>query len=206
MKPIKSTKLKRISGILTIGLGGALCITAVWIILLIISLIKGTSFPLPDAFPVNILMTHSRTLVNSAKDIYIGDISGNLLFFKPPVILTIYSGLYTIVIWSCVSYVIFQMLKIINSMISGDPFEKLNGKRLRIIARFFIAAPVLIQLASYIIINSILHTVDIENIKVSAQLFNSTVFISMFAGVLLYVLSETLRAGTEIKEENELTV
>jgi len=140
------------------------------------------------------------------KDIYVSNINGQLVFFKPSIWINLFPGLYTIIEWGSISYVIYLMLKIINSIIKGNPFDKLNANRLRIIAILFITVPVILQIASNIVVSNLITSINIENVKLSAQPFTGELYISVFVGILLIALSETLRIGTWIKEENEFTI
>ena len=107
MKPLKESKIKFIYGSLSTALGGALSITLVWVVLLLIFLIKGTPMPTFDGFPVRLLIANNHILANQAKDIYLMELSGKLMFINPSIWLQLYSGFYTIIIFACASYIIY---------------------------------------------------------------------------------------------------
>ena len=206
MKLKKSSEIEFIYSILSISYGAAIAATFVWVFLTIYFIIRGTHLASPYGLSVNILMTHNQILSDLSKNVYLSSLSGKLLIFNPSIMIQLYSGLYTIVIWGCISYILFLIRKIIWSVKNGNPFEKNNSKRLKTIAIIFIAAPWILQFSSSLIVSSLIKTINFENVTLYTGSINEIVYIGAFTGILLYVLAEALRIGTEIKEESELTV
>lgn len=170
------------------------------------SLIKGNPMLPSDAFPVNIVITNTHNFVNNTKDIYVGDLSGQLFFVNPSIGLQMYSLFYTIIFWLSLSYIIFLMMKLVRTVMKGNPFVKENGKRLRIIALIFIFVPMILDAWRIRIISSILPLIKIENIRLMSYSSEEILHISLVVGLFFIVLSEVFRIGTSLKEENELTV
>ncbi|MCL5029051.1 MAG: DUF2975 domain-containing protein [Bacteroidetes bacterium] len=197
---------KKTYGILSIVLGMTLAMFTVQVVLFILSLIKGESIPSPFAFPVNIFMTNNHYFANEAKDIYLGEISGQVLFFKPSLALQLYSGVYTIIIWAAVSYIVFLIRKIIRTVIDGNPFTNKNGIRLKTAGAVVILVPIILWLSRLLIASSIISSIKIENVKLAATGLADITYLCIGAGMFLIVLSEVFRIGTSLKEENELTV
>ncbi len=197
---------KNLYGVLSVILGITLALFTVQVVLFITSIIKGDPLPSSYAFPVNIFMTNNHYLSNGAKDIYVGNISGQILFFNPSILLQLYSGFYAIIIWAAVSYIIFLIRKIIRSIIEGNPFIKENGMRLRRTGIVLILVNIVLWISRLLVANPAVTGIKIDNVKLSATGFSETFYISLGAGMFLIVLSEVFRIGTSLKEENELTV
>ena len=193
-------------GMLSIALGGTIAMLLVQIVLFIYCLIKGEPVLSPFAFPVNIFMINNHYFANDTKDIYLGNITGQVLFFKPSLALQIYAGVYTILIWAAVSYIVFLVRKIIRSVVDGNPFIKENGKRLRIAGAVVILVPIILWISRISIASQIITSINIENVKLAATGLTDITYLCIGAGMFLIVLSEVFRIGTSLKEENELTV
>ncbi len=197
---------KKTYDILSIALGLTLSLFTLQVVSFIYSLIKGEPMLSPFAFPVNIFIYNNHYFVNQSKDVYLGDISGLLLFFKPSLGLLLYEGFYTIIIWLAITYIIYLVRKIIRTLIDGNPFVKENGKRLRIAGVIVIIVPLLLWISRLLIASPIIASIKIENINLTTTGITDILYICIGVGLFLIVLSEVFRIGTSLKEENDLTV
>ena len=164
--------------ILTIGLSIVLIISAYWIVKFIYSLIINEPMLSPNAFPVSIFMTNNHYFANRVKDIYLGDISGQLLFLKPSLGLQLYSGFYTTIIWTTLSYIIYLLRKITWTTIKGNPFVKENGKRLRTVGILVVTIPFLLWFLRSFIDNPIISSIKIDNVKLMPASFKNLIVAS----------------------------
>ncbi|MFZ1080968.1 MAG: DUF2975 domain-containing protein [Candidatus Kryptoniota bacterium] len=192
--------------ILSVALGMTLTMLVVRTGLFAYALIKGVPIPSPETFPVDVFMANNHQIVNQSKDIYLVDLSGHLLFFKPPIGLQLYSGFYTIIIWGCLSLIIYLTRKIIQTTVKGNPFVKENGKRLRTIACMFLIVPLILKEWQNYLVSSVVPSIKIDDVTLVASNANEVVIISFAAGIFFLFLSEVFRIGTSVKDENELTV
>ena len=206
MKPIKKSGVFMLYSVLSIVFGATIILSLFWGGSFIYSLLAGKPMLTPDAFPVNIFMTNNHYLANHEGNVFLGDLSGQLLFLNPPIGLQIYSGLYTVIIWSVLSYIIFLMRKIIWTTMQGNPFIKDNGSRLRIIAILIINVPLVLNFMQSRIIYSLIQTIKIENVIITHSGNREMFYVFLGVGLFFLILSEVFRIGTSLKEENELTV
>jgi hypothetical protein len=197
---------KNIYGFLFLSLGTTLTLLALRTGLFAYSFIKGVPVVSPETFPVSVFMTDNHSLVNQGKDVYLCDLSGHILFFKPSIGLQLYSGFYTMIILGCLSLVIYLMQKIIRTTVKGNPFVKENGKRLRIIAFVFLIVPLILKIWQNHIVSSVISSIKIDNVSLIAGNSNGLILIGFIAGAFFGFLSEVFRIGASLKEENELTV
>lgn len=205
MKP--ATSLKIVFGVLQFILGLTVCTTISTLYDLIMLLIKGRPLNFLWGLSVNLFRTNNP-LVNYTQKIYIVDLSGSLLFFEPSLSVKLFSGIYPIIVWTCISYVIFLMTRIVKTTLHGSPFIMQNVKRLRIIGALIVLTPLVLHFSQYIFVSSLLHNVRIDNTSLSAYGLASMEIIDVIEGLglLFLVLSLVFRIGIKIKEENELTV
>ncbi|MDR3625509.1 MAG: hypothetical protein P4L45_01670, partial [Ignavibacteriaceae bacterium] len=162
MEKIRISRLKRFHGLLTIALGATITLFAAWLFTFFLFLIKGKPIPSIYGLPVDILMRNNRVLIDSSKQIYVGDIKGSILLFNPSNLIAIYSCLYTVFIWLCLSYIIYLMRKIIGTIIAGNPFVLQNRTRLRIIGGIFAAGPALLHFISQCFVSHLIPLIKIE--------------------------------------------
>lgn len=213
---MKESKMRRFRnpakntyGFLSVALGAAVTGFVALTGVFVFSLIQGVPLPSPDAFPVNI-MINNHYLANEAKDIYLCDLSGHLLFFKPSIGLQLCSGTFTIFISGCLAFVIYLLRKIVGTTVKGDPFVKENGRRLRIIGIMFIIVPLVLQAWQKYLVSSVISSVRIENVSLTTGSVTGSIIgilpISLTAGLFFLALSEVFRIGASLKEENEMTV
>lgn len=193
-------------GILSIFLGIALALFTVQVVIFLLSLLKGEPIPSPFGFPVHIFMINNHYFANDAKDIYLGDITGQVLFFKQSLALQIYSGVYTLIIWAAISYIVFLIRKIIRTVVEGNPFIKENGERLKIAGAVVVLVPTILWLSRIIIATRIISSIKIENVQLKVIGITDITYLCIGIGIFLIILSEVFRIGTSLKEENELTV
>ena len=193
-------------GILSIFLGIALALFTVQVVIFLLSLLKGEPIPSPFGFPVHIFMINNHYFANDAKDIYLGDITGQVLFFKQSFALQIYSGVYTLIIWAAISYIVFLIRKIIRTVVEGNPFIKENGERLKIAGAVVVLVPTILWLSRIIIATRIISSIKIENVQLKVIGITDITYLCIGIGIFLIILSEVFRIGTSLKEENELTV
>jgi len=205
MKLFKNPAVVSLS-FLSLAFGVTIAMSAIILVEFAFSFTKSVPVPSPDAFPVRIFMAPNHYLANQSKDIYLVDLSGRLLFFKPSIGLQLYSGFYKIIIWGCLSLIIYLTRNIIKATVKGDPFVKENLKRIRIIGAIFMIVPFALQAWRNYLISSLISTINVENVRLTASNSNEIVLISLAAGLFFLALSEVFRIGASLKEENELTV
>ncbi len=186
MKPIRNpAKFSR--GFLSVALGAALTMVLVSTGEFAYSFIKGVAVPSPNTFPVSISMANNHQLVNGSKDIYLVDLSGQVLFFKPPLSLQLYSGCYTIILWSCLALVIYLMRNIIQTTVDGNPFVTENGKRIRRIAFLLVLVPLALKTWQEYLLSAIVPSIKIDNVNLVASNGNELLVISITAGIFFLV-------------------
>ena len=92
--------------------------------------------------------------------------------------------------------------KSVSSLIAGDPFLKVNWKRLRIVALFamgYTGVDIFYKLLQSILLSQIYHRFLINN-PISIRLE------FLIIGLIILIVAEVFRIGTQMREEQSLTV
>jgi hypothetical protein len=106
-----------------------------------------------------------------------------------------------------VVYCIILLRKIVNTVITGDPFIPQNGKRLRIISLIVIFLPLIIQLIVWFVTKHAISKLQFPNWGIRFDFLDNSSLITYIAiGIFVFIVSEVFRIGNSLKEEQELTV
>jgi hypothetical protein len=206
MKPIKTFNIKGIYNYLLF-----ISIFTAFMVLfslfeLIMLLTRGRPLTFLWGLTVNLFPTDFNTFASYPDKIRINNISGSVLFYEPSFGINLYSGLYNLVIWLLIAYILYLLLKIIRTTLNGNPFVMQNVIRLRIIGFIIMVAPSALHSISTFFVNHFIQNIKMENIKLSASDGGPTTVIGIFVGLIFIALQEVFRTGIKLKEENELTV
>ena len=205
MKSIKTANIKGIYYFLLIILIVIVFMALFSVFELIMLLLRGKPLTFLWGLTVNLLPTDFNTFAIYPDKMRIYNVSGSLLFYDPSLGIKIYSGMYNVVIWVFIAYILYLLLKIVRTTLDGNPFVMINVVRLRIISLVIMLTPLTLQSISNFFLNSFIGTIKMENIKLSAS-GGPMPLIGIFIGLIFAVLQEVFRTGIKLKEENELTV
>jgi hypothetical protein len=191
-------------------------------ILYVIVVIAGVAFvglgayyliaPDPEGFevdaPVSLRLDGSAFRITSAKlgveQSIIDDVTGMVRFNVPlrPLIV-MYLALGTVMA-AVVVFVLLCLRRIFASLVAGYPFTLDNARRIRWIAVIVLCGEVAVKLVEFFTQRYIRSNFEAEGLTLNADfaLDLSTIFV----GLVLLVLSELFRIGSELQREKELTV
>lgn len=160
-----------------------------------------------SGIPVFMNFTNKAVIHDIATTSYITNGIGSLTLQPSSYKLELYFSAYNLVLNFSILISLFLLIKIIRSVLQGNPFHRNNGKRLKIISAIAILIPVLLQYSADIAINNAIKSLSFTNITLHSEILGrSTLIVCILSGVLFFVISEVFRVGTSLKEENELTV
>ncbi|MCY6484709.1 DUF2975 domain-containing protein [Clostridium aestuarii] len=104
----------------------------------------------------------------------------------------------------CLIHILFNLKKIVNSLVAVNPFVRSNAKSLKTISIecFIIAGCYLLNF----FINPNWGKLKLVVIDVKGIHTDFAFFIFFFAGCFILILSKVFEQAVEVKEENELTI
>jgi hypothetical protein len=158
--------------------------------------------------PVSFRLDENAFSITSAKlgveRSIIDDVTGMAKFNVPlrPLIL-MYLALVTVMA-VVVVFVLLCLRRIFASLVEGYPFTLDNARRIRWIAVIVLCGEIVIKLVEFFTQRYIRSNFEAEGLTLNADfaLDLSTIFV----GLVLLVLSELFRIGSELQREKELTV
>jgi hypothetical protein len=205
-KQTKYPGLKVIYSILSFFWGSVLTLLILWTGLFLYSVLIAKEYmPIMWGLTANLNLQTLGVATKLTENIWLSTTESSIIIFNPSFGLSLYSYLYMLIIAGAFGYVILITRKIISSILDGSPFKKINSVRLRIIGIILIAVPIVLQIVSHIVLNSIniMGAKGINSFSSSYSAYASTGFIF---GLLFLVISEVFRIGVLMKEEQDLTV
>ena len=137
-------------------------------------------------------------------------IEGTMLFkFNPQTSegIMIKPVLQALFMWICVSslmlsVVLFEVKRIMKTVVKDNPFEKGNSKNLTVIAAVLIAGSLIVPIFEGRIAWTIIQTLQIANIGIGYSL-NGTL---LAAGILILILAGVFQYGNYLQEEVDSTL
>ncbi len=206
MKTRKNLAAKIIYSSLSLTWGMSLALLVANLIMYIISLF--TSFPFPSIyqFTVNVSSNKQDILFKTANQFFVGSKSYSFLIQSASRGIMFLADLCNFIVLAALAYFIFLTRKIIITVINGNPFINENGIRIKILSGILVAVPIILDVISRIVANSIIQNVKSANFTMNPEGIGMVRDVLIFIGLFLFVLSEVFRIGTSLKEENELTV
>lgn len=160
-----------------------------------------------SSVPVLMSFNNSAVIYDITKTSYINNGIGSLTLKSSSFNLELYFSVYKLVLNIGILLSLFLMIKIVRSVLQGNPFHKSNGNRLKIISGIAILVPLLLQFSADIVINNAIKGLAFANITLHSEILGrSTLIVCIFSGILLFVISEVFRVGSSLKEETDLTV
>ena len=202
----KYTGLKTIYSILSFFWGAVLTLLVLWTGLFFYSVLFAKEYmPIMWGLTANLNLETLGVATKLTENIWLSSAESSIIVFKPSFGLSLYSYFYMMIIAGAFGYVILITRKIISSVLEGNPFQKINSVRLRIIGIILITVPIVLQIASRIVLNSIsiVGTKGINSFSSSYGTYSSAGFVF---GLLFLVIAEVFRVGVLMKEEQDLTV
>lgn len=135
------------------------------------------------------------TLTNGSGRLHISGADQNLTVFK------IMAAFIELLVWM---YIILMLRKMFAHLKKGEFFVSVNGKYLTRIAFSVIAISMFLCVFNYILSSHIFHNVSVDGVllKRTAELDYRT----LLFGIMLLVMARIFIRGTEIKEEQDLTI
>jgi hypothetical protein len=135
---------------------------------------------------------------------------GSLMFkFDPQTIgeIVIKSFLQALFMWISVSalmvsVVLFEVKRILKSVIADNPFEKGNSKNLTVISLVLIAGSFIVPFMEGRIATAIIQTLKISSINVSYSLDCNL----LFTGIVMLILAGVFQYGNYLQEEVDSTL
>lgn len=101
-------------------------------------------------------------------------------------------------------YIIHQLRHIFRTLVENDPFVIDNAIRLRRVAIGVLVGAVLQAVAEILVGSLIMKAISIPGLLVNLRIQISVT--TVFLGLVLLILAEIFKIGTEIKDEQELTI
>lgn len=202
----KYTGLMVIYSILSFTLSMVVTLLIVWTGLFLYSVLFFKELmPIMWGLSANLNLQTLGVAKKLTENIWLGSAESSIIVFNPSFGLALYSYLYMAIIAGAFTYVILITRKIISSVLEGNPFKKINGVRLRIIGIILIALPIVLQIASHIVLNSI-RIVGSKGVNSFSSSYGTYASVGFVFGLLLLVIAEVFRVGVMMKEEQDLTV
>jgi hypothetical protein len=205
-KQTRYAGLKAIYSILSFLWGSVLTLMVLWTGLFFYSILFAKEYlPIMWGLAANLNLQTLGVATKLTENIWLSTAESSIIVFNPSFGLSLYSYLYMLTIVGAFGYVILITRKIISSVLDGNPFKKVNSVRLRMIGVILIAVPIVLQIVSHIVLNSIsiVGTKGINSFSSSYGTYASAGFVF---GLLFLVISEVFRVGVLMKEEQDLTV
>ena len=167
---------------------------------------KNTSEKLTGV-PVLMSLSDSTAFREEKNSGYIKYCQGSLILQPSSYKVELFFSIYNLILNISIFFVLYLIIKIIHSVIKGNPFHPKNGSRLKIISAIVIFIPLILQYSVNSMINGVIGNLSFTGITLHSEITGrSTIIVSIFSGILLFIISEVFRIGTSLKEENELTV
>ena len=101
-----------------------------------------------------------------------------------------------------VSAILFEVKRILKTVVNDNPFEKSNSKNLTVIALILMAGSLIVPFFEGRIAATIIQTLQLSNIHVSYSL-NGTL---LFTGILILILAGVFQYGNYLQEEVDSTL
>jgi hypothetical protein len=201
MKKVKNLSAKTIYSLLSFALGVYILLIGCNMALLIYSFFSPRAI---DPFAkIPVLLNFQNHLKWSG----IVDTHGSLLMFDSFPSVKIFLSFCNILVMFGSVFVILLLRKIIKTVIAGDPFIPLNGKRLKLMALIIFPLPFVIQLISWIVTKQVISQLQFPDIALGFDfLENGKLSTHLITSLFFFVISEVFRIGSSLKEEQELTV
>ena len=103
-----------------------------------------------------------------------------------------------------VVYAVWVLREVMKSVLAGEPFTSVNSRRLRRIGFIILAATVVFPVPEYLIGKAILADLNVAGLTLSPAFRIPTDWI--LGGLLFLVLGAIFRHGTDLEQEQALTV
>lgn len=103
-----------------------------------------------------------------------------------------------------VLYIVHQLKVVFKSLKDGNPFNKQNSKRITHIGIALVVKALFQVIPVAIATTNIARSVSVPGVTLHSRL--SLDFNTLAIGVMLIILGEIFRMGTDIKEENDLVI
>lgn len=199
--------------LLSVALGTTLAVTVLSVILPIAFWLTRTE--MSGWFDLMVRLEPISKSISSSvnSDYLIGGIQGRLTILNQTTLLMLMNSLIPILIFGSWTYGIFLLRKIIKNVHEGNHFASANVKNMRIIALIMMIVPHVQVLLQNIIVNSLPKNLIIDGMKVSKILAGPVNIFSfslipdyILLGLIIFVFAEVFKEGTNLKQENDLTV
>ncbi|HOJ58202.1 MAG TPA: DUF2975 domain-containing protein [Bacillota bacterium] len=115
--------------------------------------------------------------------------------------LTLFS---TVVVFAVYLYVLYNLRRVFATLVAGNPFARENVSSIRRIGGAVITGAVVRSLVQTAFGLFFAQNVAIPGVDFTAKL--TLDFVTLFLGFVILVLAEIFRMGSELKEEQDLTV
>ena len=140
-------------------------------------------------------ISHTAFLSNGTGRLHISQFKQNIILYR------ILSAAVEAFIYI---YIIYFLRKIFSNLKAGVFFNKSNGEYIKKIAYTILILAIVPEIMSYIIESNVTHNIELANVVIRAK-FNLD-FRTIFLGLLIFAMAKAFIRGTELKEENDLTV
>jgi uncharacterized membrane protein len=101
-----------------------------------------------------------------------------------------------------VSVILFEVKRILNSVVADNPFEKSNSKNLVVIAAALLAGAIIMPIFEGRIATTIIEALKITNISTSYSIDVNL----LFMGILMLILAGVFQYGNYLQEEVDSTL
>jgi uncharacterized BrkB/YihY/UPF0761 family membrane protein len=110
----------------------------------------------------------------------------------------------TLIALTIAQVIVGQLRKIFASLAKGTPFNPENSKRIRLIGCFVIIGAVIKSLVALLVGFLVMNTISIPGVEFEIRVLSP--LNGVFVGLVIFVLGEIFRKGTELQEDRDLTV
>jgi len=143
---------------------------------------------------------------STIQKIAIGSTKGKIVFLSTvPFKFWIFNVISIYVMYALTLCILYHLRNFFQTLKEDNPFTRKNGTRLRAIGITIIIASVFWKkIYSLLLISMVSGKISIEGIEISSH--SNFDFQVILLGLIILVISEVFRLGSEMKEEQELTI
>jgi hypothetical protein len=173
------------------------------------SFLNGDWANLAPRIPVNFSTNEFGTIQFSDSTIHkIAVVSNKATFVflrTAPFKIWLFNIISIYIMYALTLYIIYHLRKFFQTLKNENPFTRKNGTRLRAIGITTIIASIFWKKIYSLLISSLVSgKISIEGIKIISN--SNFDFQVILLGLIIIVISEVFRLGSEMKEEQELTI
>lgn len=195
----RQVKMKMLAKVLNIICNVAFWITAVGFVLFLLASIFISFIPKENvAVSANMSGSLSATLGGNVLFKFDPQTTGSILIKPFLQALFMYISFGALM----VSVILFEVKRILKTVIGDNPFEKGNSKNLTVIALVLMAGSILVPIFEGRIATAIIDTFKISNINISYSLDGNL----LFTGILILILAGVFQYGNYLQEEVDSTL